>query len=202
MSEKTTNETASQSAGNSAPGMDETAKFPSLEELSKQAPADAPTELAKAQKERDDWKAAYLRALADFDNFQKRTKRENERFREEATRDLLKDLVTVLDNLDMTVGAAKPEGASAPAETTLASVTKGVELVREQLLKVVGKRGLVPLGTKPGEPFDTEKHEAVMAVPTPGLAKDEVGMVARDGYKLGSTVLRPASVEVKKASAS
>jgi len=184
--------------------VDETQKFPSLDpdQLgSEQAPApDLARDLEKATQERDEFKKSYLRALADFDNYQKRTKREMDRFREDATRDLMKDLVLVLDNLDMTVAAAKPvEGAPLSPEVTLGSVTKGVELVRDQLLRILGQRGLQPLGTKPGEAFDPDRHEAVMSVPGPGLARDEVGLVAREGYKLGDKVLRPASVQVKKA---
>jgi molecular chaperone GrpE len=183
---------------------EETQRLPPLDVPAPEsaAPAGAGAlDLARAEKERDDFKARYMRALADFDNYQKRTKREMERFREDATRDLLKDLVLVLDNLDMTVAASRPQEGetSARPEATLGAVVKGVELVRDQLLRLVSQRGLQPLGTKPGDVFDTEKHEAVMAVPGPGLARDEVGMVAREGYRLGEKVLRPASVQVRKA---
>jgi len=177
---------------------EETQRLPPLD-----PPASAPqkpaveAELEKVTAERDELKKSYLRSLADFDNYQKRTKREMDRFREDATRDLLKDLVLVLDDLEMTVAAAKPQEGAAPP--SLEAVAKSVELVRDKLLRLTGQRGLAPLGTKPGEPFDPDKHEAIMSVPGPGLAKDEVGLVAREGYKLGNAVLRPASVQVKKA---
>jgi molecular chaperone GrpE len=143
---------------------------------------------AKA-KERDEYYNKYLRAVADFENYQKRNRREQERYREDAIRDVLKELVGVVDNLDFAL-------QSAPENDPMA---KGVRVVKDQLLKVLAARGAEPLGTKPGDPFDPDKHEAVMVEPAPGLARDEVGMVAREGYKLGATILRPASVQVKKA---
>ena len=153
--------------------------------------ADAELEALKAKaKERDEYYNKYLRAVADFDNFQKRNRREQERYREDAVRDVLKELVLVMDNLDLALANA-PEGDP---------LVKGVTLVKEQLLKVMAARGASPLGTKPGDAFDPDKHEAVMVEQVPGLAKDEVGMVAREGYKLGNTILRPASVQVKKPS--
>ena len=168
-------------------------KQPSPEPLADPAQAqtgDAELEALKAKaKERDEYYNKYLRSVADFENFQKRNRREQERYREEAVRDVLKELVLVLDNLDLAL-------ANAPADDPLA---KGVSLVKGQLLRVMASRGAEPLGTKPGEAFDPDRHEAVMVEPVAGLARDEVGMVAREGYKLGSTVLRPASVQVKKA---
>jgi len=158
-------------------------------ERSESAP-DAELDLLRIKaKERDEYYNKYLRAVADFDNYQKRARREQERFREEAVRDILKDLVLVLDNLDLALANA-PEGDP---------MAKGVSLVRDQLLRLMAARGAAPLGTKPGEPFDPDRHEAVMVEPAPGLARDEVGMVAREGYKLGNTILRPASVQVRKA---
>jgi len=162
---------------------------PNPEPLADPVP-EAELEALKAKaKERDEYYNKYLRAVADFDNYQKRARREQERFREDAVRDILKELVLVLDNLDLAL-------QNAPADDPMA---KGVGLVREQLLRVLGARGAVPLGTKPGDTFDPDKHEAVMVEQAPGLAKDEVGLVAREGYKLGATILRPASVQVKKA---
>ncbi|MBI3723171.1 nucleotide exchange factor GrpE [bacterium] len=145
---------------------------------------------AKA-KERDELKDRYLRSLAEFDNYQKRARREQERYREEATKDLLRELTIVADDLNAAIPALEK------AETGL---SKGVIVVRDQLLQVMAQRGVVPLGTKPGEPFDPDRHEAVMMADGPGLSRDEVGMVLREGYKLGNTILRPAAVQVRKAS--
>jgi molecular chaperone GrpE len=144
---------------------------------------------AKA-KERDEFHNLYLHARADFDNYQKRTRREQERFREDALRDVLKDLTLVVENLDLTLAAARESGNE--------TLTKSVSLVRDQLTKFMAQRGAEPLGTKPGEPFNPDRHEAVMVESVPGLTRDEVGLVAREGWKLGNTILRPAAVQVKK----
>lgn len=155
------------------------------------AAADGDLEALRTKaKERDEFHNLYLRARADFDNYQKRTRREQERYREDALRDVLKDLALVAENLDLTLAAAKAGGDE--------TVSKSVSLVRDQLLKFMAQRGAQPLGTKPGDPFDPDRHEAVMVESVPGLEKDEVGMVAREGWKLGNTILRPAAVQVKK----
>src|SRR5262245_55557162 len=121
------------------------------EETAAPAPA-ADAELTKKAKERDEYYNKYLRAVADFENYQKRNRREQERYREEAVRDVMKDLVLVMDNLDLALANA-PEGDP---------LVKGVTLVKGQLLKIMAARGAEPLGTKPGEPFDPDRHEAVM----------------------------------------
>ena len=117
----------------------------------------------------------------------------------------MKDLVLVMDNLDLALANAPAGGAGGaepPRADAMDPLVKGVTLVKGQLLKLMAARGAEPLGTKAGEPFDPDRHEAVMVEAVPGLARDEVGMVAREGYKLGTTVLRPASVQVKKAAPS
>ena len=154
------------------------------------SPAEIEALRAKA-KERDEFHNLYLHSRADFDNFQKRTRREQERYREDALRDFLKDLALVAENLDLTNAAAQTGGNE--------TVAKSVTLVRDQLLKFMAQRGAEPLGTKTGDAFDPDRHEAVMVEPVPGLAMDKVGLVAHEGWKLGNTILRPAAVQVRKA---
>jgi molecular chaperone GrpE len=166
-----------------------------------ESPPPGPHEVAELEAlkakaaERDAIHEKYLRALAEFDNYQKRTKREQERFREESVRDLLQELLLVLDNLDLALGAAPREGPGA-----LENLTKGVSLVRDQLLRLLANRGANPIDVQPGQPFDPLVHEAVTVEPTPAAgARDEVGTVVRRGFKLGPVLLRPVQVTVRKA---
>lgn len=145
--------------------------------------------------EAEAFREKYLRALADFDNYQKRARREQERYREEALRDVLRDLLLVVDNLELALEAARGKRT----EDDLASLAKGVALVRDQLLLQLANRGAKPFEVAASEPFDTNVHEAVSAIETPGLARDEVAAVARRGFMLGPVLLRPAQVVVKKA---
>ena len=153
---------------------------------------------AKAN-ERDAFNDKYLRALAEFDNYQKRARREQERFREDALRDVLAEMLLVLDNLDLALGTV--EGKTAGAGPDLATFAKGVGVVRDQLVRLLANRGVTPLDVARGHAFDPAIHEAVSAVVVPGVTREEVGAVARRGFKLGSTLLRPAQVLVHRPAA-
>jgi molecular chaperone GrpE len=154
---------------------------------------------AKA-KERDQFHDKYLRSLAEFDNYQKRARKEQDRWREESVRDVLRELLLVLDNLDLALGAAEAKAKAAGGD--LANLFKGVSVVQSQLLQLLANRGAKEIEVKVGEPFDTLVHEAVTMQEVPGIARDEVGALIRRGFNLGPTLLRPAQVVVRKATAS
>jgi molecular chaperone GrpE len=153
---------------------------------------------AKA-KERDQFHDKYLRSLAEFDNYQKRARKEQDRWREESVRDVLRELLLVLDNLDLALGAAEAKAKAAGGD--LANLFKGVSVVQSQLLTLLANRGAKEIEVKVGDPFDTLVHEAVTMQEVPGLARDEVGALIRRGFNLGPTQLRPAQVVVRKATA-
>lgn len=155
-------------------------------------------EVAALKAERDGFKDKYLRSLAEFDNYQKRARREQERWREESVRDVLRELLLVLDNLDLALSAAEAKVKS-DGKSDLDTLYRGVSVVRDQVLTLLANRGATPIDVKPGAPFDTNVHEAVTMQEVPGLARDEVGAVLRRGFNLGPTLLRPAQVFVKKA---
>src|SRR5262245_37192564 len=153
---------------------------------------------AKA-KERDQFHDKYLRSLAEFDNYQKRARKEQDRWREESVRDVLRELLLVLDNLDLALGAAEAKAKAAGGD--LANLFKGVSVVQSQLLTLLANRGAKEIEVKVGDAFDTLVHEAVTMQEVPGLARDEVGALIRRGFNLGPTLLRPAQVVVRKATA-
>jgi molecular chaperone GrpE len=130
----------------------------------------------------DRWK----RALADLDNYRKRTMRETDRRVEEARDAVVRDWLEAVDSIDRAL-AADPEGPLAD----------GLRAIREQMDSILERQGVTRIGAV-GEAFDPERHEAV-AVRATGDAPDKTVLdVARSGYMRGDRVLRPAQVVVAR----
>ncbi len=136
--------------------------------------------------ERDALKDQLLRARAEFDNYRKRTARENEQMRARAAQDLIGDLLPVLDNLERAVAHA--DGASG-------GLAEGVEMVLRQLSDALGRHGVKAIEAV-GEPFDPSVHEAVMRKASETHPADVVVEEFQRGYRLGTFVLRPSKVVV------
>jgi len=144
--------------------------------------------LEEARQRLDEKTDRYLRTVAEFDNFKKRTQREREEYIRFANESLLRELLPVLDNFDRALEAAR-----AAAETE--SVVAGVELIQRELLKALEKFGVTPYSAL-GQPFDPERHEAVLRVVRPGAPDMTVVEETQRGYLLNGRVLRPAMVVV------
>src|SRR5687768_8994260 len=87
-----------------------------------------------AEKERDEWKNEALRARADLDNYQKRVRREMQETRDFAAAGVLGDVIAALDNLDLTIQAAK-------TTPDVSTIVTGAEMVRDQIEKLLKDRG-------------------------------------------------------------
>jgi molecular chaperone GrpE len=128
----------------------------------------------------------YKRALADLDNFRKRSAREVERRVSEATDAIVLDWLQVADSIERAM-AADPESG----------VTEGLQAVAEQIAATLAREGVERIGT-PGERFDPERHEAVDVRMMPDVEDQTVVDIARSGYARGDRVLRPAQVVVAR----
>ena len=151
--------------------------------------APAPDALATVKQEAAQNYDRYLRAVADLENFRKRTVREKDELRQFATARVLEDLLPVMDNLALGLSAARQPGAN------LTAVAGGVELVLTQLKSVLASHGLKEIDPL-GQPFDANFHEALSAQPSTTVPEGSVVAVVRTGYVLGSRLLRPAAVIV------
>src|ERR1043166_6734037 len=112
---------------------------------------------AKEQESKNNYDR-FLRQVAELENFKKRASREKEETIRFANESLIKDLLTVVDNLERAVSHAQGGGNGQP-------LVEGVEMVLKALLDVLAKHGVTPLETV-GHPFDPTKHEAMAQVPT------------------------------------
>lgn len=151
--------------------------------------------LAEKDKQLQDAIARYRGAAGEFEESRARLRREISKDIERGRREILADLLDVVDNLDRAIDAAKTRSAADRVDTLL----QGVEMVRQQFLAKLegfGVRRIVSEGQK----FDPTLHEAVTAVPasTPDQDGTIVGVV-RHGYRIGDDVLRPAAVAVAQS---
>lgn len=147
-------------------------------------PAELEAKLEVAQKELADTKEQYQRMLAEYANYKRRTEQEKEQIGAFTKAELLKGLLTSLDNMEKAVAAEPGEGYKA-----------GVDMVMRQFLEALQKLGLEEIPAE-NAPFDPHMHNAVMREDADGVEPDTVTAVFQKGYKLGERILRPAMVKV------
>ena len=155
-----------------------------MRETAEEAAAEPASE-PDAASPQDDYKGRYVRALADFENFRKRTEREKADFFRYATSSVLKDMLPVLDNFDRALDHAE-EGDE---------FHKGVLLIYKQLFDVLQKNGLKPIDES-GVAFDPNIHEAVVREEDDSVPNHTVTAILQKGYFLHDRLLRPALVKV------
>ena len=151
---------------------------------------DAAAELDKLKADLAAKDERLLRLQADFDNFRKRTAREKTELAAVIEQAFLKDLLPLLDNLSRASDAAE-NAENADVET----LRKGIEMIKQETVAVMGKHGLEPIDTQ-NKPFDPNFHQAV------GTVKDDTkadGLIAAElqrGYIARGRVIRPSMVQV------
>jgi molecular chaperone GrpE len=128
----------------------------------------------------------YKRALADLDNYRKRSAREIERRTAEAKEAVLLDWLEVVDSVERAV-RMDPEGPC----------SAGLRAVLEQMDSVLARQGAKRIG-EAGDPFDPERHEAIAVQASERVPDRTVVAVERSGYALGERVIRPAQVVVAR----
>ncbi len=131
----------------------------------------------------------FLRLAADFDNYKKRVSKEKTDLSLYANEELVRELLTVLDNLKLAIDHATPE-------SDVDSTLQGIKLVYNLFITTLDKFGLSAIESSTGSEFDPRLHQALERIETeeitPGLILDE--MIR--GYMFKDRLLRPASVTV------
>jgi len=148
--------------------------------------------LAGLQADLDRFRDLALRSQADFDNYKKRATREKEDAVKYANSSLLERLVSILDNFELGLAAAKTEGGESP-------IYAGMLLVQKQLNDFLEENGLQPIEAE-GKKFDPNLHEAIAHEPS-DAAEETVIRQARRGYRFKDRLLRPARVVVSSGPA-
>lgn len=162
-----------------------------------QAPAETPADEAVpaellVERLREDLaqaEASYKRALADLQNFRRRSVANECEAREQGIRSVVQRVVTVLDHFDLAL-------AQDPAQITIGQLLDGVRVIRDELLAALLAVGVERIEPRPDEPFDPLRHEAVMRRPTDQAAPGHIVETLQAGYAIGDRTIRPAKVAV------
>ena len=151
-----------------------------------QGTSDYDVRLGEAEARRDEYLDLLQRTKADFENYRKRTARDQERLVAHAHERLVRELLPVLDDLERTLEAAERHEEAA--------LVDGVRLVERSLRNALEKEGLTEIEAE-GQ-FDPHVHEAVLAQPADDAEHGDVLEVMQRGYRIGDKVVRPAKVIV------
>ena len=161
--------------------------------LDEETPEAVDTEVVEPQSAEDETQKKlealndkYMRTLAEYDNYRKRSIREKEAIYPEAKADAAAKFLPVMDNLERALGI----------ETEKNAFYEGVELVKKQLEEVFKNLGVEAISAEAGEEFNPELHNAVMHVEDGDYGESVIVEELQKGYKLGDRVLRHSMVKV------
>ena len=133
----------------------------------------------------DELNDTYMRMLAEYDNFRKRSAKEREEVYSTAYADAAQQLLPIIDNLERAVAYSDGE-----------SLKKGVDMVLSQATEVFTKMGITEVPAAPGDSFDPELHNAVMHIDDEAFGENEISKVLQKGWKKGDKIIRHTLVEV------
>ena len=142
-------------------------------------------ELAEARDKR-------LRAVAELDNFKRRTSKEKIELASHVKAGVFSDIIGLVDDFERFFQHVEEGGG----EKLDDSFVQGVELIRKRLLKVLEKHGVEPIN-KTGVPVDYNLHQGLMTEPVDDERQDQtVVEILEVGYRIGDKLIRPAKVRV------
>lgn len=139
----------------------------------------------KAETALKDSEDKYLRILAEYDNYRKRTAKEKEGIYSDAYGDAIKEILPIIDNLERAAGFTEGE-----------KILQGIKMTLTQFEAALTKLGVEKINAEVGSPFDPEIHNAVMHTEDASLGENTVAAVLQNGYKKGDKVFRYAMVSV------
>jgi molecular chaperone GrpE len=153
---------------------------------------DLEEKLAAAQADADENRDRMLRMAAELDNFKKRSARELDDLKKYATENLIRQLLTVVDNLERAIASASPDNENGQR------VVDGVALTLTEVMKILEKHYVSPIQAL-GEPFDPAFHQAMSQEERVDQPPNTVVQEFQKGYLIHDRLLRPAMVVVSKA---
>lgn len=155
------------------------------EEVRQESAEETENQEEKSDPEEEALNTKYLRLMADFQNFKRRTEKEKNDIYAFANEKIISELLNVIDNFERALAAGNAED----------SFVKGMELILKQLLDVLAKAGTSEIAAL-GEDFDPSFHNAVMMEDSSEYESGKVTEVLQKGYILNNRVIRPSMVKV------
>ena len=143
---------------------------------------------AEADKVAEQLREQITRLQAEFDNYRKRVRRDEQQRINLATQGLVESMLPVLDNFQRAVDN--------PGESVEALLV-GIEMVHKQLIDILAQNGLTRIEAV-GQPFDPNLHEAVTTEQTDQMPENHVVAILQEGYRLKDRLIRPAMVKVAR----
>ena len=137
-------------------------------------------------KDMENLKDQHLRLAAEYDNYRKRTTKEKEQIYSDAKMATVKEFLAVYDNLERAVAVGGNDDSPH---------LKGMEMIFHQLEEILKKLGVEKIDAA-GQPFDPDKHSAVMHIDDDNLGENTVAEVFQQGFTLNGKVIRFAVVKV------
>ncbi len=145
-------------------------------------------------------KDKWLRAVADLENYKKRTKREMDDQSLRTSKSLLTGFLPVVDNLERALEVAEPTAAGASDENAenVRNLVQGLKMVRQEFLGALSRNGIEAIDSI-GQTFDPSQHDALQQMDSPDHAPGVIIREFEKGYKMNDRLLRPARVIVAGA---
>jgi molecular chaperone GrpE len=145
--------------------------------------------LERLRAERDELNDKYLRALAEFQNYQRRAFNNEKEARQQGVSSVLNSILPVMDHFDMALTLD-------PAKASAQQVIDGVKVIRAELLRALQSAGVGVINPGSNDEFDPGQHQAIMQQPAAGVEPGHIVSTFQPGYTLGERVVRPAKVVV------
>jgi molecular chaperone GrpE len=154
------------------------------------------SELQRVTAERNELKDQILRRAADMENMRRRHQREKDDFQKLAAEKVLRDMVSLMDDLDRAMeaghlAAEQQQGSS----DSLTGLLQGVGMVQRKFAQTLERHGVSAV-TALGQVFDPHLHEAIQQKEDPSVPRNTVIQEFQKAYRLGDRLLRPAMVVV------
>jgi molecular chaperone GrpE len=140
-------------------------------------------DILKIQQEKNEFQEKFIRLYSEYENYRKRTAKEKIDIINNASKNVMADLLQVLDDFERAIENNKDSNDSK-------AIKEGVNLIYNKFLKTLQVKGLKPMESK-NTPFDVDLHEAITNIPAPDeTLKGKVVDVVEKGYYLNDRVLR------------
>ena len=144
-------------------------------------------ELEKTKAELAESNERYMRMLAEYDNYRKRTQKEKDSIYADAYSDAVKQILPIIDNLEL--------AARQSADADAAAILGGVEMILKTAVENLGKLNIKAFG-EVGEAFDPNCHTAVFHIEDESLGENVIAEVLQKGYERDGRIIRYAVIKV------